>query len=115
MVGDSKARAAPVIATVTRMRWLVVAPNAVASASAVTADASANWLMRTIVRRSKRSATWPVMRNSSTAGANWTRPTRPRLSGLLVSSYICQPTATVCICSARLAHSRAHQNNTKGR
>jgi hypothetical protein len=47
--------------------------------------------------RCTRSATCPATSVSSSAGMNWYSPTRPRSQALPVSSYICQPTATISI------------------
>ena len=40
---------------------------------------------------------------------NWVSPTSPRSSGLWVMSYICQPTATACICKATVLETRDTQ------
>ena len=45
-------------------------------------------------------------RKQAIAGMNCTSPIRPRWNGLPVSAYICQPTATTCICSATEAATR---------
>ncbi len=60
-------------------------------------SASIAWQVRTMRRRSKRSATCPDIRISTTDGRNCTSPTMPSISGSRVRSYICQPTATVKI------------------
>ena len=40
-------------------------------------------------------------------GRNCDRPIKPRSSGSEVMSYTCQPTATVCICTASVPNVRA--------
>ena len=46
------------------------------------------------------------------AGTNCTSPTRPSWNVLRVRSYICQPTATACTCSAIDAAMRTNRNWT---
>src|SRR3954447_11339086 len=46
---------------------------------------------------------------------NWVSPTSPRSSGLWVMSYICQATATACICRAIVLETRDTQYSANGR
>src|SRR5262252_9115 len=59
--------------------------------------------------------TCPAMRASASAGTNCAKPTKPRSHALLVSSYICQPSATMSICCAVVLATRAEMKCKKER
>jgi hypothetical protein len=46
---------------------------------------------------------------------NWVNPINPRLRALLVSSYICQPTATAMMFDASVVATRENQNSRNDR
>ncbi|MNT89781.1 hypothetical protein D3C72_2305730 [compost metagenome] len=84
-------------ATNRKMCSRVIQPEKLATAIDTAITASSAWQVRTISRRSKRSATCPDISNSTIDGRNCTSPTMPSMKGSRVRSYICQPTATVKI------------------
>jgi hypothetical protein len=59
--------------------------------------------------------TWPAGSVSSSAGTNCSSPTSPRSQAEPVSSYICQPTATISICAAVTLARRATHSRMKSR
>ena len=63
--------------------------------------------------RCKRSAACPATKVSKSAGANWYKPTSPKSQALPVSSYICQPTATISICWPAVLLKRASHMRMK--
>ena len=106
-LGICNARAAPSSTEVDRISVLPIQPPALAPISTAATTACSARLMASSQRRSCRSARWPAGRVSSRAGTNCIRPTRPSSQALPVSSYICQPSATISIWLAAVPAMRA--------
>src|SRR6185503_83734 len=111
--GIENARAMPNTTITPNTGQATVRPDIVNPRSASAQKNSSAMQSARIAARLWRSATWPAGSTSSTNGRNCERPMRPRSSGLPVIAYTCQPTATVCICTAIDASSRADRKRMK--
>ena len=70
MVGISKARAVPDNSRMASMASRLSQPCAVPTASASAASALPTWQVAATMRRSNRSATWPMTTDKATNGTN---------------------------------------------
>ncbi|MCY1295769.1 hypothetical protein D9M68_553630 [compost metagenome] len=115
VVGISKARALPSRKAMTKSSSRLMPPLPARISRLRAIRPWPVWQRAATLRRSKRSATWPVSRMNRTFGRNSMRPTRPRSSTLPVRLYICQPMATVSIWKPLAVNTRANQKARKGR
>src|SRR2546421_191768 len=118
--GATKARATPKPNTIMKMGPADVGRVCAYQASPAPATASPMAAIDATRRRSKRSATDPVTRTSSAAGATSARPRSPRSTSRPVRSYPCLPSAVTPAMAAvvaqnMLARRAAIDNVTFGR
>ncbi len=92
--GAANARATPYAALNAKIGPTAVGSVLTYQASAAEHRTSPDNAIRTTVRRSKRSATWPVTSTRIAAGANSASPTNPRSSSRSVVSNTNFPSAT---------------------
>ena len=79
--GRSKPLARPMTKMTTRIGMSVRPASSDSAASAQASKVTTALVTRMIVRRSRRSATWPPNRTSDSAGIASTRPSQPSDSG----------------------------------